>query len=354
MRSTRTAGSSASLSVLLALIAQSTPLAAQAFYLTVPFGSQRASVTQTIGLTDISVTYDRPGVDGRKIWGELVPYDSVWRAGANVNTVLAFTSPVTINGKQLPAGRYGVFMIPTPQQWTVILSKEANAWGHFSYNQAEDVLRFTATPVAVAMTERLEYTFDDPKADAVTVTLRWEKLALPFAISVNSTQVVMDSLQQQLRGLPKFFPDAWRQAAAWAFNHNQLATASAWADTAIGLGATYQNLMLKSRILAKEGNQPGADSLKTRALAVATEADMNLYGYQLMQQGKKEEALAVFIKNTKTYPGSWNTYDSLGECYGNMGNKKLAIANYQKALGMVGDPAQKRRIEGAIAALNKT
>jgi len=353
MRSIRTAGLSASLSILLTLIIQSTPVAAQAFYLTVPFGSQRASVMQTIGLTDISVTYDRPGVDGRKIWGELVPYDSVWRAGANVNTVLAFTSPVTINGKQLPAGRYGLFMLPTPQQWTVIISKEANAWGHFSYNEGEDVLRFTATPGAGEMTERLEYTFDDPKVDAVTVTLRWEKLALPFTISVNSTQVVMDSLQQQLRGLPKFFPDAWRQASAWAFNHDQLATASAWADTAIGLGANYQNLMLKSRILAKEGNQSGADSLKTRALSVATEADMNVYGYQLMQQGKKEEALAVFIKNTRTYPQSWNTWDSLAECYGNIGNKKLAIANYQKALGMVGDPVQKRRIEGAIAALNK-
>ena len=111
MRSIRTAGLSASLSVVFALATQAGPVAAQAFYLTVPFGSQRASVTQTIGLTDISVTYDRPGVDGRKIWGELVPYDSVWRAGANVNTVLAFTSPVTINGKQLPAGRYGLFMI---------------------------------------------------------------------------------------------------------------------------------------------------------------------------------------------------------------------------------------------------
>ena len=353
MRSNRVAGFSVSLSILLALIAQTTPVAAQAFYLTVPFGSQRASVTQTIGLTNISVTYDRPGVDGRKIWGGLVPYDSVWRAGANVNTVLAFTSPVTINGKQLPAGRYGLFMLPTPEQWTVIISKEANAWGHFSYNEGEDVLRFTATPGAGEMTERLEYTFDDPKVDAVTVTLRWEKLALPFTISVNSTQVVMDSLQQQLRGLPKFFPDAWRQASAWAFNHDQLATASAWADTAIGLGANYQNLMLKSRILAKEGNQAGADSLKTRALSVATEADMNVYGYQLMQQGKKEEALAVFIKNTRTYPQSWNTWDSLAECYGNIGNKKLAIANYQKALGMVGDPVQKRRIEGAIAALNK-
>ncbi len=354
MRSARTAVMCPTLSLLLSLIVQSTPLAAQAFTLTVPFGSQRATVTQTIGLTDISMSYDRPGVDGRKIWDGLVPYDSVWRAGANVNTVIAFTSPVTIGGKQLAAGRYGLFMIPTAQQWTVILSREANAWGHFSYNEAEDALRLTATPVAGEMTERLEYTFDNPKADAVTVTLRWEKLALPFVISVNSTQVVMDSLQQQLRGVPKFFPDAWRQAAAWAFQHDQLATASSWADTAIGLGPTYQNLMLKSRILAKQGNQAGADSLKARALAVATEADMNLYGYALMQQGKKDEALAVFIKNTKTYPQSWNTWDSLAECYGNMGNKKLAIANYQKALGMVGDPAQKRRIEGAIAVLQKT
>jgi tetratricopeptide (TPR) repeat protein len=340
--------------LLLALILRSTPLSAQAFYLTVPFGSQRASVTQTIGLTDISVTYDRPAVEGRKIWGGLVPYDSVWRAGANVNTVIAFTSPVTIGGKQLPAGRYGLFMIPTAQQWTVILSREANAWGHFSYNEAEDALRFAATPVTGAMTERLEYTLDDPKADAVTVTLRWEKLALPFLVSVNSTQVVMDSLQQQLRGLPKFFPDAWRQAAAWALQHDQLAMASAWADTAIGLGATYQTLMLKSRILARQGDAAGADSLKARAFSVATEADMNAYGYMLMQQGKKDEALAVFLKNTKTYPQSWNTWDSLAECYGVMGDKKQAIANYQKALAMVGDPAQKRRIEGAIAALNKT
>ena len=113
MRSARTAVMSYDPVPPARLVALTTPLAAQAFYLTVPFGSQRASVTQTIGLTDISMTYDRPGVDGRKIWDGLVPYDSVWRAGANVNTVIAFTSPVTIGGKQLPAGRYGLFMIPT-------------------------------------------------------------------------------------------------------------------------------------------------------------------------------------------------------------------------------------------------
>lgn len=350
MRSNRRPWMSSILS-LLALSTLSIPAAAQNFYLTVPFGSQRATGTQTIGLTDISMSYDRPGVGGRKIWGELVPYDSVWRAGANVNTVISFTSPVTIGGKQLAAGRYGVFMIPTAQDWTIILSKEANAWGHFSYNPAEDVLRFKATPKAGDMTERLEYTFDDPTADAVTVTLRWDKLAIPFQVSVNSTQVVMDSLQQQLRGLAKFFPAAWSQAANWAFQHDRLATASAWADTSIGLGATYANLMLKSRILAKEGKGAAADSFKTRAFAVATEADMNVYGYQLLQQGKQQEALAVFVGNTKKYPDSWNTWDSLAECQGVMGDKKSAIANYKKALAMVGDPAQKRRIEGALKTL---
>jgi Tfp pilus assembly protein PilF len=354
MYRTRTAIMRVSLLLLAAISLKSRPLSAQAFQLTLPFESQRSSVLQQVGLTDISVTYDRPRVNGRPIWGALVPYDSVWRAGANVNTVIAFTSPVTIGGKQLEAGRYGVFMIPTAKQWTVILSREANAWGHFSYNEAEDVVRLPATPVASSMTESLEYTLDDPKADAVTVTLRWEKLAVPFVVAVNSNQVVMDSLRQQLRGLPKFFPDAWRQAAQWAAQHNDLAVASAWADTAIGLAATYPNLMLKSRILAREGNQAASDSLRTRALAVASEADMNAYGYQLIGQKKLQEALAVFIKNTKTYPQSWNTWDSLAECYGTMGDKKQAIANYQKALAMVGDPAQKRRIEGAIAALQKT
>jgi hypothetical protein len=236
-------------------------------------------------------------------------------------------------------------MLPTPQQWTVIISKEANAWGHFSYNQAEDVLRFTATPGAGEMTERLEYTFDDPKADAVTVTLRWEKLALPFTISVNSTQVVMDSLQQQLRGLPKFFPDAWRQASAWAFNHDQLATAGAWADTAIGLGAVYQNLMLKSRILAKEGNQAGADSSR-RALSVATEADMNVR-LPADAAGQEGRGAGGIHQEHQDLPAVME-HLGLAECYGNMGNKKLAITNYRRRWAWSGTRCRSA-IEGAIA-----
>jgi predicted Zn-dependent protease len=200
------------------------------------------------------------------------------------------------------------------------------------------------------MVEKLEYTLDDPKQDGVTVTLRWEQLTIPFPVSVKSNEVVMDSLRQQLRGLPRFFPDAWRMASAWALQHDDLAMASSWADSAINLAPTFGNLMLKSRVLAKQGNQTAADSLTTRALTIANEADMNIYGYGLLQAGKVDSAIVVFTNNTKKYPQSWNVWDSLGEAYGVKGDKKLAVANYKKALAMA-PPGQTQRINGAIAAL---
>ena len=345
---------SAALAGVAALSARPVPLSAQNFVLDLPMESPRATVTQVVGLSRVSIDYGRPGVNGRQIWGKLVPYDSVWRAGANVNTVIEFTSPVTVGGKLLPEGRYGLFMIPTITQWTVVLSKEANAWGAFSYRQSEDVVRLTVTPVASEMTERLEYSFDNPKADAVTITLRWDKLAVPFVASFNTTTVVMDSLQQQLRGLPRFYADAWRQAGAWALRGNQLPMASAWADSAVNRAANFANLQLKAAVLERQGDKAGAESLRARSFAVATEADMNAIGYQLLQEGKTDVAISVFLKNTKDHPQSWNVWDSLAEAYGVKGDKKLAITNYQKALAMVGDPTQKRRIEGAISALQKT
>ena len=130
-------------------------LAAQVPNLVLPKASQRATVSQTVGLATIGITYDRPGVKGREIWGKLVPYDSVWRAGANENTVLEVSSPVRVGGKELPAGRYGLHMLPTNEDWTIILSNQADAWGSFSYDQKEDAVRFTAVPVEAPMQENL-------------------------------------------------------------------------------------------------------------------------------------------------------------------------------------------------------
>jgi hypothetical protein len=327
-------------------------LVAQAPPLVLPKQSPRASVSQTVGLTEITIRYDRPAVNGREIWGRLVPFDSVWRAGANENTVISFSSPVRIGGHPLEAGQYGVHMIPTQGDWTVIFSRQANAWGSFSYDPKEDALRVTATPAAGDMHERLAYTFDDPSEDSVVATLRWAKLAVPVPIEVDSKTVVVDSLRTQLRGLGRFFWQPWSQAAAWcAGNRVNLEEATAWADRSIAMNENFTNLRVKAALLGQRGDQAGAEAAARRSLAIATEAEVNTYGYLLMGQGKVDSALVIFRKNTKDYPKSWNTYDSLAEAYAKKGEKKLAIANYSKALAMTQDPAQKQRIQGALTGL---
>lgn len=327
-------------------------LLAQAPPLVLPKQSPRASVSQTVGLTTIGLTYDRPAVNGRQVWGALVPFDSVWRAGANENTVLELSSPARVGGKTLEAGRYGLHMIPTKGDWTIILSRQANAWGSFSYDPKEDALRFPATPAPSEMHERLTYTFDDPTDSAVVLTLRWEKLAVPFTIGVDTRTVVTDSLREQLRGLGRFFWQPWSQAAAWcAANGVNLEEATAWADKSIAMNENFTNQRVKAALLGQRGDEAGAQAAAQRSLAIATEAEVNTYGYLLMGQGKVDSALVIFRKNTKDYPKSWNTYDSLAEAYAKKGDKKLAAQNYSKALAMTQDPAQKERIQGALAGL---
>jgi Protein of unknown function (DUF2911) len=339
--------------VALLAIAAARPLLAQGPQIVkLPWESQAASVGQTIGVTELSVSYHRPAVKGRKIWGGLVPFDSVWRAGANQNTVFASTSQFTAGGTSLPAGRYGLHMIPTAGNWTVILSRQANAWGSFSYVAREDALRLTVTPRPADFTEKLQYTFDEPTDTSVTLTLRWEKLAVSIPIVVPVNQVVIDSLRSQYRDLPRFFAQAWVEGAGWALQHNTaLDVAEAWADTAVQNQPNFAALRMKAAIQEKRGNTAGAETLRTAALAVATEADVNLFGYQLMNQGQMDEALALFRKNIKDHPESWNTYDSYGEALAKQGNKREALLNYQKALGLVKDSVNQQRIRTIIAGL---
>ena len=137
-------------------------------------------VTQRIGITDITINYHRPLIKGRKVWGGLVPYGQPWRAGANENTTISFSDPVTIEGQPLAAGTYGLHMIPTETDWTIAFSKTNTAWGSFTYDKAEDALRVTVKPAASDFHEALTYDFDDLGPDSTVVTLRWEKLAVPF------------------------------------------------------------------------------------------------------------------------------------------------------------------------------
>src|SRR3974377_1819327 len=148
---------------------------AQSTLLDLPRPSQRAKVTQKIGITDITILYHRPLVNDRQVWGKLVPYGDVWRAGANENTTITFSEPVTIEGKPLEKGTYGLFMLPKEDQGPVIFSKTATAWGAFTYKPDEDVLRVTVKPVVSEFHDALVYDFDQLPPHSPLVTLPWAK-----------------------------------------------------------------------------------------------------------------------------------------------------------------------------------
>jgi hypothetical protein len=334
------------------LFATAPVLFAQAPPLVLPVASPRALVQQRVGLTDIDVTYHRPAVKGRKVWGGLVPYGKVWRAGADENTVVAFSTPVRVGGTTLPPGRYGLHMLPTASEWTVIFSSQSHGWGSFSYDPKEDVAKVTVTPVPAEATERLAYTFDDPSEKGVTLSLRWEQLRVPIPIEVDTKAVVVASLRDQVRGLGQFFPETWSAAAGWcARNDTNLDEALVWADRSLGMKETYVGLRTKAALLEKKGDAKGAEALRAKALGIATEAEVNQTGYGLLAQNKLDEAIAVFQKNVKDHPESWNVYDSLAEAYSLKGDKAQAAANYTKALDKVKAQDQRTRIQEELTKL---
>ena len=322
--------------------------------LKLPEASPEATISQAVGLTDITIRYHRPAVNKRTVWGDLVPWDQVWRAGANENTTITFSSPVTVNGKPLAAGTYGVHMIPKAGgDWTIAFSKVSWAWGSFSYDEKEDALRVTAKAEPADFQERLSYSFDDPTDKSVVVALRWEKLRVPFTVEVDTPTVVVESLRRQLRDLPRFSWQGWNQAANYSLqNKVNLDEALTWVDRSIRMQENFNNLRTKAGLLELKGDTKTATELRDRAMKIATEADINAYGYQLLAQGKTDEAIEMFKKNVKDHPQSWNTYDSLAEGYDRKGDKKLAADFYRKAQSMVRDEEQKKRISGILARLN--
>jgi tetratricopeptide (TPR) repeat protein len=334
------------------ILAASHSALGQAFTpLRVPDASPEASASQTVGVTDIKINYHRPAVNKRKVWGDLVPWNEVWRAGANQNTTISFSSDVAVGGQKLAAGTYGLHMLPTEKDWTVIFSNMADAWGSFSYDAKEDAARITVTPQPAEFQERLGYTFEDPTDTSAVVAMRWEKVKVAFPVTVDTPQVVLASLRKDLRGLSRFSWQGWNQAAAYCLRAG-IATdeALAWADRSIAMNPTFTNLRVKAGLLEKKGDAKGAEALRARSLQIANEAEMNTYGYQLMGQKKMDEAIDIFRKNVKDHPASWNVYDSLAEAYATKGDKKLAAENYNKALTMAPED-QKKRIQAAIAKL---
>ena len=302
---------------LLALLAAAasfvTPRAtAQSALLDLPRDSQHAQITQKIGITNITISYHRPLVKGRKVFGTLEPYGKVWRAGANENTTIEFSDPVTVEGKSLAAGAYGLHMIPGENEWTVIFSKDSTAWGSFSYDQKNDALRVTVKPQAAEFHEALTYDFDDPKADSTVVTLRWDKVAVPFKVEVNTHEIVEASLHKQLLGRAQYNWDGWDDAATYLADQKvDLDEALKYEDRSIQVEERFDNLITKARILDLLNRKDEAGKTRTQALGMANVIQLHVYGRQLQQQGKQDEAFDVYRSNIKKNPNHWLIHNEL-------------------------------------------
>jgi Protein of unknown function (DUF2911) len=271
--------------------------------LNLPDVSQAAEVKQRIALTDVTIRYHRPLVNGRKIWGGLVPFGQVWRVGANENTTFEIGDPVTIEGQPLPKGIYGLHMITTTDSWTIIFSKTSTAWGSYSYKQDEDALRITVKPHPLEENEEaLEFEFENLKPTAATVTLKWEKLAVPFNIAVTD-QTTLENIRAQMKGRGQFTWQAPDEAAQFCLSHNiDLEEGLKWAEMSISNEERFDNLSTKVDLLRALHKDDEANKTWTKALEKATA--QQLYGYGRRQQNAKkaEKGLAIMKEVAKRYP----------------------------------------------------
>jgi hypothetical protein len=229
---------------------------------------------QTIGTTDMTITYSRPGVKGRQIWGALVPYDKVWRTGANEATSISFSDDVSINGQSLAKGTYSLHSIPGKDSWTLIFNKVADQWGSYSYDQAKDALRVTVTPQQAPMTEWLTFEVPQLSADKATVVLRWENLAVPFTVNTDSTKRTIAALKSAMNpGWQTFYQAANLAYEGKAATDDEINT---WLGESIKRNENAQNLWLKARMQQRAGQTAEARKIADAAIAKATAAQSAL------------------------------------------------------------------------------
>lgn len=322
--------------------------------LTMPEASPKASVTQRIGLTDITVNYHSPAVKERTVWGGLVPYNKVWRAGANENTTVQFTHNVSVNGQPLAAGTYGLHMIPTDDKWTVIFSKNSTSWGSYFYKQDEDALRVEVSPKQHQHTEWLTYTFLDKSPTSATLSLLWEKLEIPVKIDVDVNTIVINNIKNELRSVPGFTWEGYYEAADFCY-HNNIETdlALIWIERANSFNPNnFSILKLKANLLEVKGQTQEADKTSKEAVQFATEDELNSYGYELVAANKLDKAIEIFKLNVKQHPKSWNVYDSYGEALAKKGSTQEAIKAYKDALKNNPPESQTARIQETIKKLS--
>jgi len=325
----------------------------QTVLLNLPRASQRSIVTQRIGLTDITIVYHRPLAGGRKIFGDVVPYGRVWRAGANDNTTIEFTDPVTIDGHALPAGRYGLHMIATPAEFTVIFSKNSTSWGSFSYDPQEDALRVTVKPAAGPFREALTYEFNDLKPESATIALEWDTVVVPFTIGVDTKSITLASLRREMRHLPGYKPETYYEAALYCldndFNYDE---ALKWIDEAIERDENFDSLDLKAQILERVDKRDEAARLEAKALKMASPQQLFAYGDRLVREKRLEDARTFFTNVTRDHPEAWINWYGLAKAQSALGDREAARKTLEQSEKYAVSPQYKAALKRLLERLS--
>jgi len=336
--------------------------------ITTPRGSQATTVSQTVGTSTIDITYSRPSVNNREIWGKLVPYGlnnlgfgtskaAPWRAGANENTTITFSHDVKVEGKPIKAGTYGLHIeVKENNSATLLLSNNATSWGSFFYDPAEDALQADITTTTVPHTEMLTFSFPTVTATTATATLAWEKKAFPFTIEVPVTEIVLSDIRSGMRDQPGFNRLTYEQAAGFVLNNGgDLEEALGWINSAIAgqffSQKNFNNLQLKAGILNKMGNSTEAMTTLAEAQELGTVLEVHQLGRQLITMGMKEKAVEVFEYNAKKNKGTWPVHYGLARGYSANGDFKKAIKHLEKAHVNAPNPASKQRVAANIEKL---
>jgi hypothetical protein len=329
--------------------------------------NERSEISQWIGLVKISIDYHSPNVHGGggadrtgHIWGELISYGfpdpgfgpshaAPWRVGANETTTITFSHDVKVEGKDLKAGPYGLFLdVEKSGPWTWIFSKAAKGWGSFQYDPSDDVLRVQVDPVDAPYTEFMTFDFDERRPASTVAYLQWEKKRIPFKIEVpNINQLYVDQIREDLLSWPGFNYQNWQNAAQFcADNKINLEEALTWAEKAIHepfRGATFgvedfSTVSTKAAVLDAMGRTSEADAAMDKALAIPNTSmfDMYIYGARLLRASRNERALKVFQLDQQHHPEEkfW-TYFGLARSYTALGDKPNAIKNWEITIANV-------------------
>lgn len=333
-------------------------------------GNKKAWAGERIGLTDVTIHYDRPAVKGRegKIWGDLVPFGftdlgfgtskaAPWRAGANENTTIQFSTDVMVEGKPLPAGKYGFSIAVGKEESILIFSKNNSSWGSYFYDPKEDALRLTIKQQQLdKLVERLKYEFMNQTENSAVIALQWEKWSFPFKVETDLAKNQLQSFRNELRNDKGFDWKAWTQAAEWcAENKTNLDEGLSWADYSIS-GAfigekNFRTLSVKSRILKLQGKEAEADALMNEALPLGTMNEVHGYARQLLAAGKVNEASTAFKANYRKFPNTFTTNMGMARALSSEAKYKEALKYATAALEQAPDPANKTNAESFIEKL---